>query len=400
MASAHACNDIMRRFFQIITKPFRVVASTRSGLPVLLVAGTALIVLLLVETRPRLEPVQRPERVWPVDVVEARYQTVQPELNLFGEIVAGRRSELLALVGGRIVEVGPNLREGGIVKQGEMLVQIDPFQYETDLANQRSQLKEAEVRLEMLRRDHERAMELFEQKNVSEQFMDTAELDMLQQEAIVEQREIAVAQAARDLADSRLVAPFDGVIGDVNANLGKQISVFGADKVADLIDMSALEVRFSLSNAQYGRLIDSDTPVVGRPVTVSWQVGNEMLNFSANIERVGAEIASATGGVDAYAVIDTAGDQVDLRPGAFVSVELLDRTFADVLEAPESVLYGEDIVYVIQDGRLSERRIDIQGYAGNSILFTALDDTPIEDGDLIVTTQIREGGAGARVDVR
>ncbi len=147
----------MRRFFQVITKPFRVLASTRGGLPVLLVAGTALIVVLLIEMRPRLEPVQRPERVWPVDVVEARYQTVQPELNLFGEIVAGRRSELLALVGGRIVEVGPNLREGGIVKQGELLVQIDPFQYETDLANQRSQLKEAEVRLEMLRRDHERA---------------------------------------------------------------------------------------------------------------------------------------------------------------------------------------------------------------------------------------------------
>jgi multidrug efflux pump subunit AcrA (membrane-fusion protein) len=164
--------------------------------------------------------------------------------------------------------------------------------------------------------------------------------------------------------------------------------------------MSELEVRFSLSNSQYGRLIDSDTPVVGRPVGVSWQVGNEILNYSGIIERVGAEIASTTGGVDAYAVIDTAGKQVDLRPGAFVSVALLDRRFADVLQAPESALYGEDIVYVIQDGRLSERRIDIQGYAGNNILFTALGDTQIEDGDLIVTTQIREGGTGARVDVR
>ena len=359
-----------------------------------------MIVALLIATRPRLEPVQRPERVWPVDVVEARYQTVQPELNLFGEIVAGRRSELLALVGGRIVEVGPNLREGGIVKQGELLVQIDPFQYETDLANQRSQLKEAEIRLEMLRRDHERAKELFAEKNVSEQFMDTAELDMRQQEAIIEQREIAVVQAARDLADSRLVAPFDGVISDVNANLGKQISGFGADKVADLIDMSELEVRFSLSNAQYGRLIDSDTPVVGRPVGVSWQVGDEMLTYSGIIERVGAEIASTTGGVDVYAVIDTAGEQVHLRPGAFVSVAMVDRRFADVLQAPESALYGEDVVYVIDNGRLSERRIEIHGYTGNSILFTAVGETPIEDGDLIVTTQIREGGTGARVDVR
>ncbi len=390
----------MRRFFQVITKPFRVIASTRVGLPILLIAGTALIVVLLIATRPRLEPVQKPERVWPVDVVEARYQTVQPELNLFGEIVAGRRSELLALVGGRIVEVGPNFREGGIVKQGELLVQIDPFQTEMDLADQRSQLKEAEVRLEMLRRDYERAKELYAEKNVSEQFMDGAELDMLQQEAFVEQREISVEQAKRDLADTQLVAPFDGVVSDVNANLGKQISVFGADKVADLIDMSELEVRFSLSNAQYGRLLDSEAPVVGRLVGICWQVGNEELNYSGTIERVGAEIASTTGGVDAYAVIDTAGEQVDLRPGAFVSIAMLDRKFADVLEVPESALYGEDIVYVIDDGRLSERRIEVHGYAGNSILFTAADATPIEDGDLIVTTQIREGGAGVRVDVR
>jgi multidrug efflux pump subunit AcrA (membrane-fusion protein) len=197
-----------------------------------------------------------------------------------------------------------------------------------------------------------------------------------------------------------LVAPFDGVVSDVNANLGKQISVFGADKVADLIDTSELEVRFSLSNAQYGRLLDSDAPVVGQPVRVSWQVGNEMLNYSGTIERVGAEIASTTGGVDAYAVIDTGGKQVDLRPGAFVSVSMLDKQFADVLEAPESALYGEDIVYVVENGRLSERRIEVHGYAGNRILFTAAAATPIENGDLIVTTQIREGGAGARVDVR
>ena len=123
---------------------------------------------------------------------------------------------MLALVGGRIVEVGPNLREGGIVKRGELLIQIDRFQYETDLANQRSQLKESEVRLELLRRDYERAKKLFAEKNVSEQFLDTAELEMYQQEASVEQRAIAVKQAVRDLADSRLVAPFDGVVSDVN----------------------------------------------------------------------------------------------------------------------------------------------------------------------------------------
>ena len=79
---------------------------------------------------------------------------------------------------------------------------------------------------------------------------------------------------------------------------------------------------------------------------------------------------------------------------------MLDKQFSDVLKVPESALYGEDIIYVVDNGRLSERRIEIQGYAGNNILFTTAAAPLIADGDLIVTTQIREGGEGARVDAR
>ena len=111
-------------------------------------------------------------------------------------------------------------------------MQIDPFDYETDLAEQRSMLVESEVKLEMLRRDLERAKELYVAKNVSEQFLDEANLNVLQQEAIVEQRRIGVRRAGRDLADTRLVAPFDGVVNSVNAALGMQFSGFGADMIA------------------------------------------------------------------------------------------------------------------------------------------------------------------------
>jgi hypothetical protein len=47
-----------------------------------------------------------------------------------------------------------------------------------------------------------------------------------------------------------------------------------------------------------------------------------------------------------------------------------------------------------------ERRIEIIGYAGSDIIFRSADDAAIVDGDLIVTTQIREGGPGAKVAVR
>ncbi len=369
-------------------------------LPFLILGVTVVVVFMLIATRPRLTPVEQPERVWAVNAVTAHYDLVQPELNLFGEVVAGRRSELRPLVSGLIIEIGANFRDGGIVKQGDLLVQIDPFDYETALAEQRSILKEARARLTMLGRDLERAKELFEEKTVAEQFLESAELEVIQQEAIVEQREINLTQAQRDLTETRLLAPYDGVLNNVSANLGNQVSGFGNDKVADLIDTSRLEVRFSLSNSPYGRLLESGESVIGRPVRVWWRVGGQSLNYDARIERVGAEITSTTGGVEVFAVIEGHGKQTNLRPGAFVEVSLADKEYKNVLQSPESAIYGEDIVYVIDDGRLAERRIQILGYDGTNALFRSAGDPPIADGELIVTTVLREAGVGAKVQVR
>jgi len=369
-------------------------------LPLSIVGVTIAVIFILMATRPKLEPVQAPERIWNVNVVEAREGSIQPTLNLFGEVVAGRRSELRPAVSGVMVAIGENFHDGGVVHKDELLVQIDPFDYETDLAEQRSMLKESKVRLAMLNRDLDRAKELFAAKNVSEQFLDGAELDVLQQEAIVEQREIGVRRARRDLDNTRLVAPFDGVVNSVNAALGKQFSGFGADMVGEVIDTSHVDVRFSLSNEQFGRLLKNGETIIGRSLKVSWEVGARALEYDAVIERVGAEITSTTGGVDVYGAIDTGGEQSPLRPGAFVAIQMPGQVYDNALRAPDTVLYGESIIFIVKDERLVERRIEIIGYAGSDIIFRSGDGAAIVDGDLIVTTQIREGGPGARVAVR
>jgi len=370
------------------------------ALPVTIIFVTAGLIFVLMATRPVLEQVEVPERVWPVDVVQADYPLVEPDLELFGEVVAGRLSELRPLVNGLIIEVGPGFEEGGIVKKGELLLQIDPFDYRTDLAEQQAQLKEARAKLAKLRRDYERAKELFEEKNISEQFLDDAELAVIEQESMVTQREIGVQRAQKDLRDTRLIAPFAGVLKDVNADLGKQFSGFGDNKVADLIDTSRVDVRFSLSNAQYGRLLEGSEPVEGRPVQVSWKVGEKVLHYDAVISRVGAQIASTTGGIDIYAVIETGGEQTKLRPGAFVEVKLADKRYNDVISLPDSALYGEDRIYIVENERLAERQIRIHGYSGSNLIVSSAGEPALLDGDLIVVTQLREGGPGAKISVR
>lgn len=356
-----------------------------------------LIVAALVATRPRLQPVVLEERVWPVEVAVVRRGDVQPEMELFGEVVAGRRSELRALVPGRIVDAGPNFSEGARVAAGEFLAQIDPFEYRNDVAEQKALYAEAQVRMQTVQRDLKRIRELYNENNVSEQALDDALLAVEQQTATLEQRRISLARAERALQDTRLTAPYDGVVHGVSADLGKQLSV--NEKVAEVIDTSRLEVRFTLSNAQYGRIIESGGPIEGRPVNVAWQVGDETLEFAATLQRVGAEIDSTTGGVELYAVIANA-EESPLRPGAFVWTTMADKVYEGVMQVPDSALYGDDTVYVVRNGRMEARRIDIQGYAGDTLLFLPTAEAPIADGEQVVVTQIREGGAGIRVEIR
>lgn len=367
-------------------------------LPLLILAITSVLVAGLMATRPRLAVVEQPEQVWPVEVLTASHATRQPDLRLFGQIVAGRRSELRALVAGPVVALGDGFHEGGAVSAGDLLLQVDAFDYETALADQQALAKEARATLEVLRRDLARAEELFGANNVSEQFLDNARLQVIRQEALVEQRDIHVSRARRDLADTRLRAPYDGVLAGVAANLGKRIAM--NDKVADIVDTAALEVRFVVSNAQYGRLLSDGDTLVGRPAEVTWNLGDRPLRFPARIARVGAEVTAASGGVPLFAEIDTAGAQSALRPGVFVQVSLPDRRYERVLEVPDTALYGADRIYIVDDDRLAERRIVIHGYSGSTVYFTGHEETPINEGDRIVVTQLREAGTGARVLVR
>ncbi len=89
-----------------------------------------------------------------------------------------------------------------------------------------------------------------------------------------------------------------------------------------------------------------------------------------------------------------------LRPGAFVGVQMPGQKYSNAIQAPDTSLYGEDTIFIVSDERLAARRIEIVGYAGSDIIFRSVGNESISNGDLIVTTQIREGGPGARVAVR
>ena len=391
------------------------------------------IAAVLAATRPSLAPDEVRERAWLVTTAPVNVGMVQPELRLFGEVVPGREVELRPLVTGQIVETGKNFREGGIVAAGELLLAIDPFDYDAALAERKAQAAEAEARLAELRarrkqeadllasareqlvlqrKDLERAKELAKKGNVSGRVIDERTMQVsqmqqavttrvnnlaaeaariAQQEAILDRLRIGVQRAERDLANARLTAPFSGFIREVSGEMGKRVSP--NDRVARLTDAETLEVRFVLSDAQFGRIIAADGNLGGRSVRIVWQVGGRALIFDGKIDRVGARIAAASGGVEVFARIADTNALTPIRPGAFVEVYMPDRGYPAVARLPEAALFERNKVYVVEDGRLVPRPVTVAAFDGDDVLVAG----ELADGDQVLTTRFARAGAGVRV---
>jgi RND family efflux transporter MFP subunit len=378
---------------------------------------------------PRRPPV---ERAWTVNTLAAAPATYRPRIVAYGTLVAGRQVALRALVAGEVVAVGSELREGGTVHAGDALVEIDSFNYEgavieatANLDEAKARLAESEARLrletealesgreqlEIAERDLERAETLSGTGSMTAQTLDTRKLAVIQRRQVVDAGETTLEinraqieqlkaqvsrlewklrQAERNLEDVVLTAPFDAYVGTVAAQVGKLLNV--NDVIAVLYDRNGFDVRFSLTDAQYGRLLEEG--LLDRPVEVRWNVGGTPRTFKANIVRVAPEIAAQRGGVDIYARIEPSDDQHLLRPGAFVEVLLDDRSYENVVRVPATAVYGTNRLYVIEDGRLAGRDIEIVGYDGSEVLVRG----PFEGGERIVVTRITEAGDGLKVN--
>ena len=407
----------------------------RVGLPILILAAAVLGFVYLRGTKPENAPKPPAERIWTVATVPAVPEDVEPEIKTFGQIFAGRQVELRPLVEGRVIETGPAFVEGGVVDKGALLIVVDPFDYENLRDERKAQLAEARARLDEIeaerdaarklvtrdqeqvdlrRRDVERRERLAARGVTSEKALDDARLALSearahlierqrniaqsgarieQQKAVIARLQVQVRQAERDLEQTRLVAPFEGFLTDVSIEIGKRVS--RTDRVARLIDARRLEVRFPLSNENFGRLLAAGD-WRGRKIRAVWTAGDLVRTFTATIDRIQGEVDAAKGGVDLFARIDGAGPDMPLRPGAFVEVWFKEKRYQKLVRIPEGALHPGSTVFLAHDGRLKAQKIEVVARSGNDIFIRGQFDPDAE----VVVTRFPEMAPGMKIRVR
>lgn len=175
-----------------------------------------------------------------------------------GVLEPGELNLLSFEVGGKLGRL--DLSVGQRVEAGELLADLDSAQFIVAIENREASVAEVEARLQQLREDLERSELLLQRGAATRVRRDQDATEVREAEAQLVQAQKDLASAEEDLADSKLFAPFDGVINSVAVDSFATVSA--GTTIAQLYEQSVYEVSFSVNFETVADL------VVGTPATI------------------------------------------------------------------------------------------------------------------------------------
>lgn len=321
-------------------------------LPAGILALAAALALAMINSR---EELPRRDKAAPVPVVETvRVQPGPVPVHIQSRgIVSPRRAiDLVSEVSGRVTWVDPGFLQGEEVREGQLLLRIDPIDYEVAVSDAEAALASAELSL--------------------------AEVQVVVRKAAIEEAEARVQaakdrlrQARIDLANTEIRAPFDAVVDLKEVDLGQYVQTGKA--LMRLLSTGMAEVRLPL--------LASDVPFVhyGQDDLGNWHELTLTATFGTVSHSWRARLARLERRVDAETRVFFLVAQVErpydlslhshiLAMGLFVEASFEGAPIADAVRLPSSALHSGEDVFVVREGRLARQPVTLFRREGDSVI--------------------------------
>lgn len=370
---------------------------------VLFLGGAVLALIFMTEPEASRSGAMK-ETAMLVEVVEARRGRYRPVIEAVGTVEPEQDVVLRPRVSGEIVARAEAFTPGGFVDRGEVLLQLDPADYENALAQRRSELAQTVADLELergrqrvARRDLELLSEAVEPESES-LVLRRPQLETVQ--ARIESARAAVKQAELDLERTTIRAPFDAHILSRDVDVGSQVAV--NDRLGRLVGLEAYWVVATVPMSKLRWIAVPDSPGdKGATVMVrdraAWPEGvaraghvDALVGALEDRTRMARLLVEVS---DPFGRSTRAGDAPPLMAGAFVEARIEGLEVADVVRLDRDHIHDDDTVWVMEDGKLRIRDVEVVlrdarwAYVAGGV----------EEGDLVVTTNLATITDGARL---
>ena len=365
--------------------------------PLLIIAVFIGLAFLLMLTQEEPEKKEEEIKLTIVDARNANVQRVSLNLPSYGVVEPKHKTQLVAEVTGRVLNIAPEFVAGGIVKQGQQLAVIEPSDYEADLAQAEASLAQAQAALEEeLARGEVAKIEFQGFDNGVPPELGLRKPQLKKEQANVKFAQAAVDRAKRNLERTVIRAPFDGIVKARNVDLGQYLTL--GTNLGELFNTDVAEVRLPLANSDLAYLESVDNPdtevvltadLAGRQVT--WQgnivrsegvidAGNRMVYLVAEIE-------------DPYLYNNKSLGELPLKFGTFVNATITGRTVEGIVKLPRHLVRNSEVALVKTDNTIEMRPVNV---VRTDMEYVYIKDS-IKNGELVSYTPINTLEAGEQV---
>ncbi len=333
-------------------------------------------------------------RVVSVAVARVQQQDVPVYLSGLGTVTAFNTANIKSRVDGQIVEV--NFREGQNVKQGELLIVIDPRPYQAQLDQMQAQKFKDEATLRDAQLNLQRYTSLIPSGSIAQQQVDTQKSLVDQLQGTVRTDQAQIDNAKLQVLYCHITAPFSGRIGLRQVDKGNMVHASDTNAMLVLTQLQPISVIFTLPEDQLQNVSrhmkNSTLPVE------AYSRDDQTKLATGKLQTIDNQIDPTTGTAKLKAVFDNTDNQ--LWPNQFVNANLLLETRKNSTVLPTAaILRGPQGTYVYAvkpDNTVEARNVGISLTQGN----TTVIGSGLNPGDAVVTDGQDKLQTGSKIEQR
>ncbi len=373
-------------------------------LPFVFIAVAVVIAVAMYAARPeaQFDPPEPPSLLVEVDQIEFREVTFTVKSQ--GTISPRTQTTLVAEAQGQIVEVSPAFVSGGFFRQGDILIRIDPRNYEATVKRARANVARAATQLETesalagyAEEDYERLRRVNPGQGPASQLA-LRKPQMKQALAELQSAEADLDKALGDLDRTIIRAPYDGLVRNKVADVGQYVSPGTTLGVTFAVDIAEVRLPVTQNDLQY---LDIAKLRLNSPIDVKLKahLGGADFTWRGIVRRTEGVFDTTSRVLYLVAEIEdpydlNGGSQVPLLMGTFVAAEIGGREAGRVALVPRHALQrGTTLWLVDEEQRIYPREVGVERRDDNFVYIS----TGVEDGENYCVTPIDRPLPGMKV---
>ncbi|QPH87374.1 efflux RND transporter periplasmic adaptor subunit [Campylobacter concisus] len=327
-----------------------------------------------------------------VDIFTAQKTDIPISFDYTATVASSQDVIIYPKVGGTIIK--QFFRPGSKVKAGDKLFLIDPEKYQASFDSLDAAVGVANANLKNAETEFKRISALYKKNAVSQKDYDAAVAAYDIANANLVSAKANLKNAKIDLGYTTIIAPFDGVVGDNQVDVGSLV-IANQTKLVRLTKINPIEAEFYIAD------VDNLTRKTNLD-NGSWQQLNSDAvlsvngeNFNGKVNFIDNVVNTATGSVLAKASFDNSEGKI--LPGAFGHIKMSGFVQKNAFNIPQVALQQSatnSYVLVVKDGKVSQKNVKTGYQTKNMVAVTE----GLEDGDKIIVNNFLKIGVGAPVE--